>query len=104
MSVTLELPGDITRAVAERCRTRRLALGLSREMLAARSGVTAASLKRFERTGSIAFDSLVRLALALDALEGFDQLFAKRGFASLEDLIERKAPRQRGRRSAKPPQ
>ncbi|CAN0513183.1 unnamed protein product, partial [Phaeothamnion confervicola] len=96
------LPAEITLSVAARCRTRRLALALSREELAARSGVTAASLKRFERTGSIAFDSLVRLAIALDARDGFDLLFAKPVFQNLDDVLEQKPKRQRGRRTRKP--
>lgn len=101
MSSEFLLPSEISAAIAERCRARRLALGLSRDALAARSGVTAASLKRFERTGSIAFDSLVRLAIALDALDGFDLLFAKRTYQSLDDVLEQAPMRQRGRRVRK---
>jgi hypothetical protein len=45
--------------------------------LAARSGVTFSSLKRFEREGLIALDSLLNLALVLDCLDDFDRLAAE---------------------------
>jgi transcriptional regulator with XRE-family HTH domain len=100
LSFILMTPAEITQQIAERCRMRRLGLGFTRDQLAARSGVSAASLKRFERTGNIDFGALIRLALALDAMEGFDQLLAKKTYASLEDVIG-PPPRQRGRRARK---
>ena len=96
--VLLQSATDIAQSVAERCRARRLALEFTREQLAQRSGVSAASLKRFERSGKIDFGALIRIAIALDALEGFDLLLAKRSYASLDEVIGRPA-RQRGRRS-----
>ena len=57
-----------------RFKARRLALNLTQKGLAERSGLSLGSLKRFERTGLIALDSLLRLALVLDCLEDFDQI------------------------------
>jgi transcriptional regulator with XRE-family HTH domain len=49
-------------------------MNLTQRELAARSGVTWSSLKRFEREGLIALDSLLNLALALNLLDDFDKL------------------------------
>ena len=54
-------PGDILAVVARRARALRLQANLTQEGLALRAGMSAASLKRFERTGLIAFDALVRI-------------------------------------------
>lgn len=97
LSINLMSFTEISQAVADRCRTRRLALGYTREQIAARAGVSSASLKRFERTGHIAFSALISLAIALDATEGLDVLFAKKSYESLEEVIARPT-RQRGRR------
>ena len=51
-------------------------MNLSQAGLAKRSGVTLGSLKRFETTGLIAFDSLLKLALVLDCLGDFDKVAA----------------------------
>ena len=48
---------------------------LSQHGLCDRSDVTLASLRRFERTGLIAFDALLRLANALGRLDDFENLF-----------------------------
>jgi hypothetical protein len=49
-------------------------INLTQSELAARSGVTFSSLKRFEREGLIALDSLLSLALVLNCLDDFDKL------------------------------
>ena len=65
---------DVQREIAGRFKARRLALNLTQEGLAARSGVSWSSLKRFEGTGLIALDSLLRIALVLDCLGDFDRV------------------------------
>jgi transcriptional regulator with XRE-family HTH domain len=52
MSIELKTPQDVQRELAGRFKARRLSLNLTQEGLAARSGVSWSSLKRFEHTGS----------------------------------------------------
>jgi len=59
LPINLKTPHDVQREIAGRFKARRLALNLTQEGLAARSGVSWSSLKRFERTGLIALDSLL---------------------------------------------
>jgi transcriptional regulator with XRE-family HTH domain len=65
---------EVQTGIAARFKARRLAMNLTQRQLAARSGVTWASLKRFERQGLIALDSLLKLALVLECLDDFDRL------------------------------
>lgn len=74
MSIYLQTVQEVQTGIAGRFKARRLAMNLTQRELAARSGVTWSSLKRFEREGLIALDSLLNLALVLECLEDFDKL------------------------------
>ncbi len=74
-------------------------MNLSQQGLAERAGVSLGSLKRFERTGEIAFVSLLRLADVLEATAEFQQLFPPKEVRSLDDLLTQQPQRQRGRRT-----
>lgn len=76
MSISLKSPTDVLLEVRDRFKRRRLALNLTQAGLAKRSGVALGSLKRFETSGLVAFDSLLKLALVLDCLGDFDRLAA----------------------------
>jgi transcriptional regulator with XRE-family HTH domain len=101
LSVSLRAPQDVQRELAGRFKSRRLAANLTQEGLAARSGVSWSSLKRFEYTGLIALDSLLRLALVLGCLEDFDRVCADDGQGlaskSLDELLSEPKPRRKGR-------
>ena len=98
LPVELYAPGEIMRGLAERARERRLDANLSREGLAERAGVSAASLKRFERTGAVSLESLVRIAIALDAAADFAALFGQKEWKTLDEVIAEPRKRMRGRR------
>jgi transcriptional regulator with XRE-family HTH domain len=68
--------------------------------LAARAGVAPDTLKRFEQTGQISLERLVKLAVALDAMAGFEGLFPEPVATSLNELeaITTARTRRRGRR------
>jgi transcriptional regulator with XRE-family HTH domain len=74
-------------------------MNLTQSELATRSGVTWGSLKRFEREGLIALDSLLNLAMALDCLDDFERLAAEdrqaRTGQSLDARLATPAPRLR---------
>ena len=77
MAVYLKTVQEVQTGIAGRFKARRLAMNLTQSVLAARSGVTFSSLKRFEREGLIALDSLLNLALVLNCLDDFDKLAAE---------------------------
>ena len=77
MTVYLRTVQEVQTEIAVRFKARRIAMNLTQRELAARSGVTWSSLKRFEREGLIALDSLLNLALVLNCLDDFDKLAAE---------------------------
>lgn len=99
LSFYLRTAQEVRKGVAERFKARRLARNLTQRELSARSGVTLSSLKRFERQGLIALDSLLNLALALDCLGDFDKLAVKiqptPAAQSLDDIMAAPMSRRR---------
>ena len=97
LAVTLKTPQEIRLDIAARAQVRRLALNMSQKELAARSGVSLGSVKRFETTGEISLTSLLSLALPLNDLEAFAGLFSP---PRPENLFraEKTAPRKRAGR------
>lgn len=61
-------PAEVATELARRLRALRLQRGWTQAEAAARSGMTLASYKRFERTGEIAFKSMLKIALAFEQL------------------------------------
>lgn len=86
--------------VRDRFKARRLSMNLTQAGLAKRSGVPLGSLKRFETTGQIAFDSLLSLALVLECLGDFDRIAASDDRAlstrSLDDILAGARKRKKG--------
>jgi len=101
LSTEFTTPQDTLSEIAERFKARRLAMNLTQERLAARSGVSWSSLKRFERTGLIALDSLLRVALVLNCLSDFDKLASDNStigsVKSLDDILSEPKTRKKGR-------
>ncbi|RGT12430.1 XRE family transcriptional regulator [Agathobacter rectalis] len=60
---------------------------ITQKQLAARSGVSLGSLKRFEQSGEISLQSLKKIAIALDMENELEGLFDNVPFASIEEVI-----------------
>ena len=100
LSIQLQNPQDVLHDLCERFRSRRLANNLTQEGLAKRAGMSLSSLKRFERTGQIAFESLLNVALVLDCLDDFCSvctLSIHNPNASLDQILSEKNLAKRGR-------
>lgn len=97
LTIMMMQPGEIAQTLAERTRKLRLLQNLSQTGLAERAGVSLGSLKRFERTGQISLDSLIRIAIVLEALEPLQTWFEPPPANSIAALLLRQQPRQRGR-------
>ena len=80
----------------------RLHRGWTQQEMADRAGLTLATYRRFEHTGQVALERLLRIAVILDATAAFDQLFAFPPAQSLAELERRTRPtaRKRGRRNS----
>jgi transcriptional regulator with XRE-family HTH domain len=84
-----------------RARRLRIVRKLSQAELAIRAGIGVATVHRFEKTGTASIENVLRIAAALNAEAGFDQLFAPPAYASLDDALadERTARKRAPKRS-----
>ena len=76
---------SIVNGLVERVKKKRKQMKLSQRRLSEKSGVTYASVRRFETTGEISLSSLLKIAHALDSLKDFDELFKGQVITSLKD-------------------
>ncbi len=78
---------SIKAALVERVKKRRKEAKLSQTALSKRSGVSFASIRRFEEAGEISLSSLMKIANSLGCLEDFDALFKHEIITNLRDYL-----------------
>ena len=78
---------EIDTDIAKRMIRLRKRKKLSQRELAAKSGVSLGSLKRFEQSGEISQQSFTKLAIALGVEDELDNLFTEVPFESIEEVI-----------------
>lgn len=76
---------SVTEQLVEREKQRRKKMHLSQRDLANKSGVSYASIRRFENIGEISLNSLLKIANALDCLEEFNSVFKMPALKNLKD-------------------
>ena len=92
----LQTPHDVQMGLAKRARERRLLLNITQAELAERSGVSLASVRRFETSGEISLRSFLALALVLEELKEVAELFQPPPPMSL--FAKNSRPRKRSRK------
>lgn len=88
--VSLLTPHEAQKNIALFMRQQRLNLNITQAHLAERANVSLASLRKFERTGKISFESFIKISFVLERL---DNLLAalktpEETFNSLDELLE----------------
>lgn len=96
--LAINTPNSIMQHLRDNFKEKRLLLNLTQEGLANRSGVSLGSLKRFELTGQISLESLLKIAFILDSLDDFLDIAKVKDdeFKSMEELLKPKKERKRG--------
>ncbi len=96
---SLRTPEQVSAALAARAKELRLAKGWKQVTLAERSGVSLASLRRFEESGRASLRNLLKLAFALGRLDDFDTLLQQPRASTMAELEagEKRRTRKRGR-------
>lgn len=82
-----ETAEELDKELAKRLRNIRKRRSISQEKLAAMSGVSYASIKRFESTGQISLLSLTKLAMALNLADELRELFTQVPYQNIEEVI-----------------
>ena len=79
-------PQSMAQKLAEKEKTSRKQMKLTQKELSVRSGVSYASVRRFENSGEISLFSLLKIANVLGVLEDFNALFTSKTITSLKDF------------------
>ena len=74
--------------MVQKIQKRRKKLKISQADLAKRSGVSLGSIKRFETKYQISLSSLIKIAIALDVEDDFDDLFKQKTYSSIQEVID----------------
>ena len=82
-------PADVEAGLARRVREARRALRLTQSELAVRSGLSVATVARFEQSGQGQVSSFIRLCAALGRLGDFDGLLKAEVPRSMDELRRR---------------
>lgn len=81
---------QISKDLALRCRKIRAQKNLTQQQLADRSAVSLGSLKRFESSGKISLESLLKIALVLGRISDFEKLLQDTDLPrSIDDLFKK---------------
>lgn len=83
---------SIKDGVAERFHNARRAAKISQMTMAERSGVSLGSIKRFEQTSEISLSALIKLALVLGYEEDFNDLFRRKNYQSIFEVVNEGKP------------
>ncbi|MFA7673847.1 MAG: helix-turn-helix transcriptional regulator [Clostridia bacterium] len=77
---------SVTEDLVTRFKQRRKEYGITQKDLSTRSGVSYASIRRFENSGEISLSSLVKISHAIDCLEDFNELYKNKIIKNLKDF------------------
>ena len=83
-----KLPSDILKSTAQNVARLRKEMNLTQKDLEYKSGVSYGSIKRFERSVKISFESLLKIAEALGRLDEFETLLLPKDNKRLEELFK----------------
>ncbi len=81
-------PKELGMEIAANLKKLRKQRKLSQTALAEKAGVSYGSMKRFEQTGEIALESLLKIAIVLGETEPFEALFKLTEIKSIQEIID----------------
>ena len=90
LSFLPKTPSEVQLILKEKFKKQRKSLKITQQNLANKSGVSLGSIKRFEQTGQISLESLLKIAFVLECLDGFEQVCKREEeerFKSIEDVV-----------------
>ena len=97
-------PSELAEQLGARIRGRRIALNITQAEAAKRSGISYATWRRLEASGSASIEDLVRAAILLRCEDDLQNLFPMPAATSMDELIKSQAvkPVRKRARAAKP--
>jgi transcriptional regulator with XRE-family HTH domain len=92
-----QTPEAISKELARRVKSLRLERNLTQQAFAKRAGVGYNAYRRFEKTGEITSQNLLLCAIVLDGLDDFKDLFARKSYESIDQLLKVSEAKRRRR-------
>ena len=87
MDYLLETPNDVALRLAARMKQIRKRKKITQRLLAARSNVSYASLRVFEKNGKISLESFIKLAMELNVIQEINELFTRPVYSNIEEVL-----------------
>lgn len=81
-------PNEIAQGIAAEFRRRRIEKNLTREQIAAKSGVALSNIVRFEQKGLISLRNLIGIAMVLGYTSEVKHIFSEPKYSTMEELLQ----------------
>ncbi len=97
LPINIYTPEEVSMQLASNSKQLRLSKNISRKTLALHAGVSLGSIQRFEQSGKISLENLLKIAHSLSALQEFQTLLQLPEPKSIRELEQQENLPQRGR-------
>ena len=87
MLYVFDTPSDVAIKIAQKLKSIRKRRKITQKQLAARSNVSYATLRKFEKTGQISFESFIKISMELGLLNELNNLFSVPTYNSIEEVV-----------------
>ena len=87
MQYILDTPSDIAVKLAQKMKSIRKRRKITQKQLAARSNVSYATLRKYEKTGQISLESFIKISMELGLTNELINLFSTPVYNSIEEVI-----------------
>ncbi len=87
MHYIFETPSDIAIKLANKLKSIRKRRKITQKQLAARSNVSYATLRKFEKTGQISLESFIKISMELGLMNELKDLFSTPVYNSIEEVV-----------------
>lgn len=91
INIFQKTPKEINKLLSQNVVNLRKRKKISQKELSKKSGVSYASIRRFESDGEISLSSLTKIAIALGVSDELEALFSEVPFDSIEEIINEKS-------------
>ncbi|MCR5824112.1 MAG: helix-turn-helix domain-containing protein [Lachnospiraceae bacterium] len=87
MQYILDTPSDIAVQMSQKLKAIRKRRKITQKQMAARSNVSYATLRKFEKTGQISLESFIKISMELGLTDELKNLFSTPVYKSIEEVI-----------------
>ena len=87
MDYIFDTPSDVAIRLAQKMKAIRKRRKITQKQMAARSNVSYATLRRFEKTGKISLESFIKISMELGLANELNNLFSTPIYNSIEEVL-----------------